>query len=311
MESKYVVPYISFHITLFSTFVFMSPQLTAMSPKEFIIQQCLKLERNYNDLNLYFEHFLEEHLDDLFHAYPTLFHNNCHCNYFIDKLLNKKNIPFVLDAIEKSQTTPGCFEQTLSTCTHYKQRYWALKTTIRYVSQIITDRIKNDDSIATFKTFFSSQPEGILKTILRIIYYQKKFLRLDDTFIQFLHPPENNCFQLDSTFKKTLYDGVNLKIPNLEHLLEIIPLLYDDPIYELDLSNNDLKELPESIACMRDLKKIKLDKNALTSLPDILFRIPNLKTLVLDQDLALELFHTGFALQCGTRGILFEIVTSE
>ncbi len=72
--------------------------------------------------------------------------------------------------------------------------------------------------------------------------------------------------------------GLKLKRDDLPHLSELVDL---PRLTFLDLSDNKLTALPESVTCLQNLTALHLFRNQLTALPENVTRLQNLTSLVL------------------------------
>jgi hypothetical protein len=164
------------------------------------------------------------------------------------------------------------------------------KRFVQAIVKMVSELYRTVD-IKKIEHFFKKQPEGILKTTIRLIHQRKIGKLIDSQDIKLINEyivVKNNNVKLNWACSFVIAD-ILFFLPKLyslfPYLCEIIPCLYEKPIETLNLQGNMLPELPKEICYLKDLKKINLAHNKFKEFPKALSNLKNLEEIILDQTL--------------------------
>ena len=141
-------------------------------------------------------------------------------------------------------------------------------------------------TLAEMQQFFAQlTTESMLKMALRLAYAQKYNQNLDALdcvdFVQNIHDWVNKD---DDEFGEEVGSTELFSQNNLQYVLPLLEPLVNKPVINLNLSYNRLRNLPDSIGNLINLKSLDLHANGLTTLPDCFANLVNLQHLNLDEN---------------------------
>jgi len=163
------------------------------------------------------------------------------------------------------------------------------KSLIKNIVDIITQAYGSINS-KVMTSFFSKQPEGIIKTAIRFIHLRKTGSLIDSKNIkelnlELLKANKNGILNFEFSFSIEDSFPLSTLLSLFPYLCEIIPHICQRPIIELNLFGNLFSTLPSEIYYLQDLNTINLSGNKFKTLPINVLLFRNLKNITIDQKL--------------------------